>query len=222
MITVNNVKKIFEGNIVAVDNVSFHIPKNQVVAIVGASGSGKSTLLNILGMLEEYEGEYLLDGKDIGILKDKEKAILRNQKIGFVFQNSYLDLESTVFENISVPLIVGKKKKYQEKIFTLLQELGLETKIKVKASKLSGGERQRVALARALINDADLILADEPCGALDSLNASKIMDLLIGLKEKGKTVLIVTHNEEAAKLCERIITLKDGKIVGDETTQPSM
>jgi putative ABC transport system ATP-binding protein len=227
MIEIKNVKKIYktgEGDFSAVDDISLNIKDGEFVAIVGKSGSGKSTLLNLIGTLDTItHGAIWVDGTEINNLKGKDLASFRNGKIGFVFQNFYLEPEYTVYENIEIPLIIaghtGKDNK--EKIENVLKTLDLFNKAKCKAKTLSGGECQRVAIARAIINNPSIILADEPCGNLDSKNSRNIMEIFKNLHLSGKTILMVTHDEEDAKCAQRIITLADGKLISDETNTVS-
>ena len=223
MIILENVSRTFHtGNslVNAIDNVSLSINDNEFIAIVGRSGSGKSTLMNLIGALDQVDsGKIIVNGTDITTLNSKELANYRLVSTGFIFQAFHLEPMYTVYDNIRIALMIADVpyKIQREKIISVLQKVDLEDKINVKISKLSGGERQRVAIARAIVNNAPIILADEPCGNLDSVNSSKIMELLKVLHNSGKTVILVTHNIIDAKIAERIIELKDGKVVKDET-----
>lgn len=223
MIILENVSRTFHAGdslVNAVDNVSFSINDNEFIAIVGRSGSGKSTLMNLIGALDQVDsGKIIVDGTDITTLNSKELANFRLVSTGFIFQAFHLEPMYTVYDNIRIALMIADvpNKLQREKIIDVLQKVNLEDKINVKISKLSGGERQRVAIARAIVNNAPIILADEPCGNLDSVNSSKIMELLKVLHNSGKTVILVTHSINDAKIAERIIELKDGKVVKDET-----
>lgn len=222
MIELKNVTKIYgagETAFKAVDGVSLKIPDNEFVAVVGKSGSGKSTLLNLLGTLDSVtEGSIEIDGVSVGKLKGKALAGFRNKKIGFVFQNFYLEPEYTVYENIEIPLILAGSfgKSNTQIIENALKSVDLLDKKSKKAKTLSGGEQQRAAIARAIINNPEIILADEPCGNLDAANSKNIMDIFKRLNEEGKTVIMVTHDEQDAKLAQRVITLSDGKVLNDE------
>lgn len=220
MIRLNNVNKTYESSKAvrchALKNVSLEIPRGDFVAIVGPSGCGKTTLLNIIGCLDEHdEGEYLLEGVDVGQLNEGKKAKLRNKKIGFVLQDFALINNQTVAYNVELPLLFGNTpySKIQPKVSEALKKVGLGDKVKNKANELSGGQRQRVAIARALINSPSLILADEPTGQLDSKMGMQIMELLTALNKEGITVVVVTHDHTVASYAKRIITMSDGEII---------
>lgn len=224
LIKTENVKKEYmsgkKKNLV-LKGVNLEINAGEKIAIVGPSGSGKTTLLNIIGLLlPATEGEVYLDGKRASTLKEKERAKLRNKFFGYVFQEFLLVEEDTVFQNIEIPLLYSLTKKTKSEkrkmVEEVLEKVGLEVKINEKVRNLSGGERQRVAIARAIINDPEVILADEPTGSLDAENGEKIMDILESLVDKGKTLLIVTHNEAIAKRCDRIFRIKDGYVEIEE------
>ena len=204
------------GNLQVLKGLDLEIDKGELVSIVGASGSGKTTLLQLLGTLEKADsGEIIIDGKSVQKLSEKQLAIFRNQKIGFVFQFHNLLAEFSALENVCLPaFIAGKNKKSAEKNATeLLKMLGLENRLHHKPNKLSGGEQQRVAVARALINCPAVIFADEPSGNLDSKNAEELHQLLIKLnKEKGQTIVVVTHNAELANMANRKVEIIDGKL----------
>ncbi len=193
------------------------INKGEVVAIVGPSGSGKSTLLHILGTLDKADkGEVNMNNTAIGSLNGKKLAAFRNKQIGFVFQFHHLLPEFTAWENVCIPgWLAGRKKaEVKEKAEGLLKMLGLAHRMENKPNEMSGGEQQRVAVARALINDPAIVFADEPTGNLDSANAKELHQLFFELRDKfDQTFLIVTHNEELAKLSDRVLYMKDGKIV---------
>lgn len=197
--------------------VDISVQKGEVVAIVGPSGSGKSTLLHILGTLDKADaGDVFLNETLLGKLSDKKLAAFRNKHIGFVFQFHHLLPEFSAIENVCIPgWLAGRKKaEVKQEAERLLKLLGLENRLENKPSELSGGEQQRVAVARALINNPDIILADEPTGNLDSANAKELHQLFFELRNKfGQSFLIVTHNEELAKLSDRILEMRDGKIV---------
>lgn len=224
MIKIENITKIYNGKdknvqVVALSNVSFEIKQGEFVGIVGRSGCGKSTLLNIIGTLDyPTEGAVICEGVNITNLKEEERAKFRNKNIGFVFQSFYLDKSFTILENITMPLLLGGvAKKERDKIgMEMLEKFGIAEKAKAFPHELSGGQMQRVAIARALINNPKIVLADEPTGNLDSWNGKLVMQALRDLVKSGTTVILVTHNQEDVKECDRIIKLADGKIVTDD------
>lgn len=197
--------------------VDVEIKQGEIASIVGPSGSGKSTLLHILGTLDRpHKGEVFIDQQKINFLREKEVAAFRNEHIGFVFQFHHLLPEFTAIENVSIPgwMAGRKKKEVAERATEILTKLGLGERLENKPSALSGGEQQRVAVARALINNPKIIFADEPTGNLDSANAKELHQLFFDLrKEFNQTFLIVTHNEELAQMSDRILHMKDGRIV---------
>jgi len=189
-----------------------------MVAIMGSSGSGKSTLLNIIGILDEADsGDYVLDGVEIKDLNEKKAANYRNQFLGFVFQSFNLINYKNAMENVALPLYYQglKRKERQEKAMFHLEKVGLAEWAKHLPSELSGGQKQRVAIARALASEPKLLLADEPTGALDTATSHDIMQFLQQLNDEGKTILLVTHEEDIAKMCKRIVRLRDGVIIED-------
>lgn len=218
MIEVKNVFKTYKmgkEELTVLSDVSIKIEDGEFVAIVGHSGSGKSTLMNLIGGLDRpSNGTIEIDGQDISKLKDKTMAKYRNQNIGFVFQSFNLEPTLTALENVMMPLMFSgiREKKRKEMAVEALKLVGLEERMKHKPTELSGGQRQRVSIARALANEAKIILADEPTGNLDSKTGTNIMNLLKSLKEKGYTIIMVTHNMEEAKNADRIIRIKDGMI----------
>ncbi len=224
VIKIKNVfKRYFEGmenELCALDDVSLTIEKGTFVSIVGASGSGKSTLMNIVGALDRpSEGEYLLDNVDIMAAKDSELSGIRNNKIGFVFQNFNLIPRINAQRNVELPMLYAglNKKERVAKSAELLEMVGMYERRHHRPNELSGGQKQRIAIARALANDPALILADEPTGALDSKTGRLVMDIFHDLhKNQGKTILLITHSPELATETERIVTLIDGKIVSDK------
>lgn len=222
MISIEQVSKKYKtgnGEFYALKDVSLHINDGEFVAVVGKSGSGKSTLLNLVGTLDSVtDGIITVDGQDITKLDNKSLARFRNSKLGFVFQSFYLEPEYTVYENVELPLILAGHfgKSNAERIDNVLKLVNLTDKAKNKAKNLSGGESQRVAIARAIVNNPDIILADEPCGNLDTANSENIMNIFKALHSEGKTVIMVTHDSEEAQVASRIITLSDGQIVSDE------
>jgi putative ABC transport system ATP-binding protein len=190
----------------------------EMVAIMGSSGSGKSTLLNIIGILDEADsGDYVLDGVEIKNLNEKKAANYRNRFLGFVFQSFNLINYKNAMENVALPLYYQglKRKERQEKAMFHLEKVGLADWAKHLPSELSGGQKQRVAIARALASEPKLLLADEPTGALDTTTSSEIMQFLQQLNDEGKTILLVTHEEDIAQMCKRIVRLRDGVIIKD-------
>ncbi len=216
MITGTNIHKKY-GAIEVLKGVDVEIKKGEIAAIAGPSGSGKSTLLHILGTLDKADsGEISMNNTRINGLSGKKLAAFRNKHIGFVFQFHHLLPEFTALENVSIPgWIAGRKKaEVKENAMDLLKLLGLSDRLENKPNQMSGGEQQRVAVARALINKPDIVFADEPTGNLDSANAQELHKLFFDLRERfGQTFLIVTHNEELATLSDRVLYMKDGKIV---------
>ncbi len=199
----------------ALRGINLEIERGETLAILGKSGSGKSTLLHILGCLDNAtSGSYSLDGKQIEKLSDRELAFIRNRNIGFVLQDFGLIMNRTVVENVSIPLLFGNTKFMQIKkqCLEVLGQLGIEELYKRKVSQLSGGQKQRVAIARSLVNNPDIILADEPTGSLDSKTADDVMNILMGLNKNNKTIIIVTHDVNIASLCRRQIYITDGVI----------
>ncbi|MFB6455070.1 ABC transporter ATP-binding protein [Chitinophaga sp. Hz27] len=216
MLTARNVTKNY-SNLPILKGVDITVSKGEIVTIVGSSGAGKSTLLHILGTLDTpTSGEILLNNVDLTALKGNALADFRNRHIGFIFQFHHLLPEFNALENVCIPgLITGESKSsVQEKAAFLLQTLGLGSRLEHKPNALSGGEQQRVAVARALINNPDIVMADEPTGNLDSHNARELHNLFFELRNKfNQTFVIVTHNEELAPLSDRQLIMKDGRII---------
>jgi len=199
--------------------INLKVEKGEMVAIMGSSGSGKSTLLNIIGILDELDsGEYTLDGIEIKDLTEKKAAQYRNKFLGFVFQSFNLINFKNALENVALPLYYQglKRKERQEKAMFHLEKVGLADWSNHLPNELSGGQKQRVAIARALAAEPKLLLADEPTGALDSATSQEIMQFLQQLNDEGKTILIVTHEEDISLMCKRIVRLKDGVIMEDK------
>jgi putative ABC transport system ATP-binding protein len=225
MIEVKDLKKDYvdEGEVTsALRGVTFTIKKGDFVSIMGPSGSGKSTLVQILSFLDRSSGgSYEFLGKKIDDLSDIELAHIRNKSIGFVFQSFNLLTRLSVYENVEIPLIysdvaVPARKKMIE---DAVRSVGLEEKLHVETAKLSGGQKQRIAIARALVNDPDIIFADEPTGNLDSVSGAQVMSILDGLHDAGRTVILVTHETATAEFADRIIRLRDGVIESDEAVK---
>ena len=218
IIELKNVNKTFRMGdevIKAIDNINFTVKKGEFVSIIGPSGSGKSTLMNILGLLDTPDsGEYFLDGMLIQQLSDNKLAELRNKKIGFIFQNFNLLQKMTALENVQLPLVYeGINHKDSIKMsYEYLDRVGLKGREKHLPNQLSGGQQQRVATARALVNNPEIILADEPTGALDSKTSLEIMDMLQKLNEAGQTIILITHDLNVASKAKRIVRISDGKL----------
>ncbi len=222
MIKVENISKSYSrsetGPITALKGASFTIARGEFVAVRGASGSGKSTLLNILGCLDQpTAGHYHLDGADVSGLGDKALSRVRNEKIGFIFQSFNLLPRTTAIENVEIPMVYGDGHVDRKRAQSVLEHVGLGNRANHFATELSGGEQQRVAIARALINNPALILADEPTGNLDGAAGGEVMELLRGLNQEGRTILLVTHDDAVAAYASREILLRDGEIVSDRS-----
>ncbi|WP_339626568.1 ABC transporter ATP-binding protein [uncultured Winogradskyella sp.] len=223
VIETKKLSRIFKNGdieVLALTDIDLVIEEGEFVAIMGASGSGKSTLLHIIGCLDRpTSGAYDLGGVRVNTLNKNELADIRNQKIGFIFQSYNLLSRTTALENVELPLVydrTGKFSNYEKLAKKALEQVGLADRIYHKTNELSGGQQQRVAIARALVNNPALILADEPTGNLDSKNSIDIADLFVRLNNEGKTIIIITHEEEIAKFAKRIIYLRDGRILTDE------
>ena len=215
MIEIQGITKSF-GELQVLKGINLTIYKGEVVSIVGPSGAGKTTLLQIMGTLDKADaGSVLIDGKEVGCMKEKELSAFRNQRIGFVFQFHQLLPEFTALENVMMPALIGgtSQREAMKKAQETLVFLGLAERASHKPSELSGGEKQRVAVARALINNPAVIFADEPSGSLDSRNKEELHQLFFDLREKlGQTFVIVTHDEGLAQLTDRTIHMRDGRI----------
>ncbi len=222
LIKITDLKKEFVNDEVVtkvLHGISFEISSGEFLAIMGPSGSGKSTLMHILGFLDKLTtGSYFFKGQDVADLAEEEMARIRLKEIGFVFQSFNLLPRTTVLDNVKLPLIYNPQAKEKERIeiaTKALEAVGLSHRLEYSSSKLSGGEKQRVAIARALVNDPDIIFADEPTGNLDSKSGQQVMEVLEGLNDKGKTIILVTHEKDTAEHAERIIKLRDGLVVSD-------
>ncbi len=222
MLKINNLHKSYkmgDSSLHVLKGINLHVDKGEMVAIMGSSGSGKSTLLNIIGILDELDlGEYTLDDIEIKDLTEKKAAQYRNKFLGFVFQSFNLINFKNALENVALPLYYQglKRKERQEKAMFHLKKVGLADWSTHLPNELSGGQKQRVAIARALAAEPKLLLADEPTGALDSATSHEIMQFLQQLNDEGKTILIVTHEEDISLMCKRIVRLKDGVIMEDK------
>ncbi|WP_455056389.1 ABC transporter ATP-binding protein [Jutongia sp.] len=221
VISLNDIVKRFyigkPNELEILHGINLEVERGEFVSIVGESGSGKSTLMNIIGALDRpTEGEYLLQGKNIGEAKDRELSTIRNQEIGFVFQTYNLIPRTTALENVELPMLYGKMKKTErrERARELLELVGMKERMLHKPEELSGGQKQRTAIARAMANDPSIILADEPTGALDSETSRRIMDIFHTLhREQGKTIVLITHSKELAQETDRVIRISDGRIL---------
>ena len=216
-----NVRKVYgarNNQVVALDHINLSVQKGEFVAIVGASGSGKSTLLHILGSVDKpTEGKVLIEGTDISTMNRTQAAIFRRRKVGLVYQFYNLIPTLTVRKNILMPLLLDKRKPNKEYFEQIVHSLGIEDKLESLPSQLSGGQQQRVAIARSLIYRPALLLADEPTGNLDRKNGEEIIDLLkLSNRNLEQTILLITHDEKIALEADRVITIEDGKIVGDQ------
>lgn len=223
MIRLTDIRKTYElGDepVHALDGVSLTIEDREFVAIIGASGSGKSTLMNIIGCLDTAdEGTYEIDGSDVSDLSEREQSIMRNRKIGFIFQQFNLLPKLTAYENVELPLIYQGVHAAERKVRVTeaLRRVGLEQRTGHRPNQLSGGQQQRVAVARALVTRPSLILADEPTGNLDSKSTAEIMQLLQELHGAGNTLILITHDNEIAAMAPRRVQLRDGRIISDST-----
>lgn len=205
--------------------IDMEVQKNEFVALMGTSGGGKSTLLNIIGCLHHIsKGQYILDGADISDIRDDTMlAFIRNKKIGFIFQTFNLVTKLNAVRNVELPGFYAGMSKRERRVraLQLLEDVGLGKRAGHKPSELSSGQQQRISIARAMINDPEIILADEPTGALDTKTTKEVMEIIVGLKNKNKTILMVTHTPEVARYADRIVFLQDGKILSHNYQLPA-
>ncbi len=220
IIELKNIKKEYQmkrRSLLVLDNISISFEKGKIYAIMGHSGSGKSTLVNIIGLLDQVtKGEYLLDGLDVSKMSENELALMRRDKIGFIFQDYFLDEYLNAYENVMYPMLINKnipKAKMKDLAIKLLEKVNLNDRYDHFPKELSGGEKQRVAIARALANDPDVIIADEPTGNLDKTNEKKIFELLKKLSEEGKCIIIVSHSDIVKNYADKLYELDDKNIV---------
>jgi len=223
LIEIKDVYKIYnpgENEVRALDGVSLTIDEGEFVAIIGQSGSGKSTLMNTLGLLDRpTSGEYYLSGRDVSTLTDDEQSEIRNKQIGFIFQGFNLIPSLTAIDNVELPLVYRGMKKDERNRLSMeaLERVGLGKRIHHRPSQMSGGQQQRVAIARAVAARPPVILADEPTGNLESASGREVMRILHELSDEGRTIILITHDNEIAEEANRIIRIQDGKIVSDRT-----
>ncbi|MBC8092812.1 MAG: ABC transporter ATP-binding protein [Pseudonocardia sp.] len=222
MIELDAVTKVYQAGPVevrALENVDLSIDEGDLVAIMGPSGSGKSTMMNILGCLDvPTSGTYLLGGTDVGRLRENRLADLRNKRIGFVFQSFNLIPRTSAARNVELPLVyagTGRRER-RDRALVALEQVGLDGRGSSMPNELSGGQQQRVAIARALVTRPAMILADEPTGNLDSVSTAEVMQLLVDLNDAGRTVVLITHEDDVAAFAKRVVRLRDGRITSDE------
>jgi putative ABC transport system ATP-binding protein len=224
MINLRDIVKTYrmgKMDITALDGVSLSVSPGELIAIMGPSGSGKSTLMNVIGCLDRpTSGAYFFEDREISAMTDDELAHVRNAKIGFVFQNFNLLTRFTALKNVEMPLVYSglSSRARTKRAVPVLERVGLGDRMHHRPTELSGGQQQRVAIARALVNRPPLLLADEPTGNLDSRSGAEILDILVDLNQQGVTILVVTHDKDVSARCRRVITLKDGQVVGDRVT----
>jgi len=225
IIKVEYLTKVYDTGAIQVEalsNVNLSIEEEEYVAIMGASGSGKSTLMNILGCLDRLtDGKYILDGVDVSTLNDNELAVIRNKKIGFVFQAFNLLPRLSALGNVELPMVYAglSKSERQIKAKAALEKVGLGDRMHHRPNELSGGQKQRVAIARALVNNPAIILADEPTGNLDTKSSEEIMDIFESLNNEGVTIIMVTHERDIAQHTKRAVVFRDGEIISDKQVE---
>lgn len=228
MISIKNLNKIYKTGSVevhALKNINLEIKHGEFVAIMGQSGSGKSTLMNILGCLDRpTTGEYLLEGTDVSKLSQDELSLIRNKKIGFVFQAFNLIPRTNVLRNVELPMVYAKIKSSnrRQRAIELLEKVGLSDRINHLPNELSGGQKQRVAIARSLANNPPIILADEPTGNLDTQSSEEIMEIFRSLNNEGNSIILVTHEPELAEYADRVIVFRDGLIIEDRQKEGAL
>jgi putative ABC transport system ATP-binding protein len=219
MIELRDVSKVYwmgDSEVRALDRVTLTIETGELVAIMGPSGSGKSTMINILGCLDvPTDGTYRLDGVDVGTLSDNALADLRNEKLGFVFQAFNLIPRTSAVRNVELPLVYAGRNSRRARAEAALERVGLGDRMHHLPAELSGGQQQRVAIARAIVTDPVMVLADEPTGNLDSHATVEVMKLLVELNKAGRTVVLITHEDDVAQFTRRVVTLRDGRVVDD-------
>lgn len=221
MIRLSSVSKTYtvgQTEIPVLKNINLEITKGEFIGIMGPSGSGKSTLINLIGFIDKsFSGCYQFNEEKIENYTDNELSVIRNERVGFVFQNFSLIENKSVLENIELPLLYGgySHRKTYAKVEAILEKVGLKDKIRMKPKQLSGGQQQRVAIARAMINQPDFIIADEPTGALDSHTSTEIMNLFKKLNDDGVTIILVTHDSEMSNYCSKVIHILDGEVISE-------
>lgn len=221
MIRLSSVSKTYtvgQTEIPVLKNINLEITKGEFIGIMGPSGSGKSTLINLIGFIDKsFSGCYQFNEEKIENYTDNELSVIRNERVGFVFQNFSLIENKSVLENIELPLLYGgySHRKTYANVEAILEKVGLKDKIRMKPKQLSGGQQQRVAIARAMINQPDFIIADEPTGALDSHTSTEIMNLFKKLNDDGVTIILVTHDSEMSNYCSKVIHILDGEVISE-------